>query len=63
MENLTALLQAVGVSDQEVLRGVKEDKEKMKFHLACNRFVLSSSFTSLTNTHSPHLSLIHSRMV
>jgi DNA primase large subunit len=42
VENLTALLQAVGVKDQEVLKGVKEDKEKMKFHLACNRFVLSS---------------------
>jgi DNA primase large subunit len=38
-ENLTALLQAVGVRDSEVLRGVKEDKEKMKFHLACNRYV------------------------
>ncbi|KAF4632280.1 hypothetical protein G7Y89_g5843 [Cudoniella acicularis] len=37
MENLTALLQAVGVKDQDVLRGVKEDKEKTKFHLACNR--------------------------
>ncbi|KAH7360279.1 eukaryotic and archaeal DNA primase, large subunit-domain-containing protein [Rhexocercosporidium sp. MPI-PUGE-AT-0058] len=36
-ENLTSLLQAVGVKDQEVLRGVKEDKEKMKYHLACNR--------------------------
>jgi DNA primase large subunit len=35
---LTALLQAVGVKDSEVLRGVKEDKEKMKFHLACNRY-------------------------
>ena len=42
VENLTALLQTVGVKDQEVLRGVKDDKEKMKFHLACNRFVLSS---------------------
>ncbi|TVY18277.1 putative DNA primase large subunit [Lachnellula arida] len=37
VDNLTALLQNVGVKDQEVLRGVKEDKEKMKFHLACNR--------------------------
>ncbi|KAK6582813.1 hypothetical protein PZA11_005221 [Diplocarpon coronariae] len=37
VENLTALLQAVGVKDQEVLRGVKEDKEKTKYHLACNR--------------------------
>ena len=39
VDNLTALLQNVGVKDQEVLRGVKEDKEKMKFHLACNRYV------------------------
>jgi DNA primase large subunit len=37
LENLTALLQAVGVSDRSVLQGVKEDKENQKFHLACNR--------------------------
>ncbi|KAK1760649.1 DNA primase large subunit [Echria macrotheca] len=37
MENLAALLQATGVSDRAVLQGVKEDKEKQKFHLACNR--------------------------
>jgi len=39
VENLVGLLNAVGVKDQEVIRGVKEDKEKMKFHLACNRSV------------------------
>ena len=39
MENLTGLLQQVGIRDSEVLRGVKEDKEKQKFHLACNRYV------------------------
>lgn len=38
-ENLVALLQKTGVQDRDVLRGVKEDKEKNKFHLACNRFV------------------------
>ncbi|KAH6667868.1 eukaryotic and archaeal DNA primase, large subunit-domain-containing protein [Halenospora varia] len=37
VDNLMGLLQAVGVRDQEVLRGVREDKEKTKFHLACNR--------------------------
>lgn len=37
VDNLTSLLQAVGVQDRDVLKGVKEDKEKMKFHLACNR--------------------------
>jgi DNA primase large subunit len=39
VENLTSLLQQTGVTDQSVLKGVKEDKEKQKFHLACNRFV------------------------
>lgn len=39
IDNLTALLQAVGVKDHDVLMGVKEDKEKQKFHLACNRYV------------------------
>ncbi|PQE18205.1 hypothetical protein CJF30_00009364 [Rutstroemia sp. NJR-2017a BBW] len=37
LDNLTSLLQTIGIKDQEVLRGVKEDKEKQKFHLACNR--------------------------
>jgi len=39
MENLAVQLQASGVTDPSVLRGVKEDKEKQKFHLACNRYV------------------------
>ncbi|KAG6035060.1 hypothetical protein E4U41_006267 [Claviceps citrina] len=37
MENLTALVQAMGVTDRSVLQGIKEDKEKQKFHMACNR--------------------------
>ncbi|KAB5550903.1 eukaryotic and archaeal DNA primase, large subunit-domain-containing protein [Coniochaeta sp. 2T2.1] len=37
MENLTALLQGMGVSDRSVLQGVKDDKENQKFHMACNR--------------------------
>jgi DNA primase large subunit len=50
VDNLTNLLQAVGVNDQTVLRGVKEDKEKMKFHLACNRYVERSK--TLPASHS-----------
>ncbi|UNI22525.1 4-nitrophenylphosphatase [Purpureocillium takamizusanense] len=37
MENLSTLVQAMGVTDQAVLRGVREDKEAQKFHMACNR--------------------------
>jgi DNA primase large subunit len=37
LENLTSLMQSMGVSDRGVLQGVKEDKENQKFHLACNR--------------------------
>ncbi|KAA8630630.1 hypothetical protein SMACR_08356 [Sordaria macrospora] len=38
MENLQTLLQqGMGVTDRGVLNGVKEDKEKQKFHMACNR--------------------------
>lgn len=37
LENLTALVQSMGVSDRGVLQGVKEDKDKQKFHMACNR--------------------------
>lgn len=41
MENLTALMQSMGVSDRAVLQGIKEDKDKQKFHMACNRYVFS----------------------
>ncbi|MCJ1414378.1 hypothetical protein MMC32_000704 [Xylographa parallela] len=37
VDNLTALLQTTGVNDREVLRGVTEDVEKKRFHIACNR--------------------------
>ncbi|KAL2132235.1 hypothetical protein VTI74DRAFT_4058 [Chaetomium olivicolor] len=37
MENLASLLRASGVNDPAVLKGVKEDKENQKFHMACNR--------------------------
>ena len=47
MENLAALLQATGVSDRAVLQGVKEDKDKQKFHLACNRYVLDPRLGSV----------------
>lgn len=43
VENLTALVQAMGVNDRSVLQGVKEDKEKQKFHMACNRYVTLSA--------------------
>jgi len=37
LDNLTTLLQTTGVNDRDVLRGVKEDVEKKRFHIACNR--------------------------
>ncbi|KAI1266684.1 DNA primase, large subunit [Xylariaceae sp. FL1019] len=37
LENLTSLLQGVGISDRSVLQGVKEDKDSQKYHMACNR--------------------------
>ncbi|KAI9155209.1 putative DNA primase large subunit [Paramyrothecium foliicola] len=37
LENLTALMQGMGVSDKGVMQGVKEDKDSQKFHMACNR--------------------------
>ena len=37
LDNLTTLLQQTGVNDRDVLRGVKEDVEKKRFHIACNR--------------------------
>ncbi|KAK0515505.1 hypothetical protein JMJ35_001539 [Cladonia borealis] len=37
IDNLTTLLQTTGVNDRDVLRGVKEDVEKKRYHIACNR--------------------------
>ncbi|KAH0351082.1 DNA primase large subunit, partial [Aureobasidium melanogenum] len=36
-DNLMGLLQATGVSDREVLKSVKEDVTKTRYHIACNR--------------------------
>ncbi|KAF4121836.1 DNA primase large subunit [Geosmithia morbida] len=37
MENLTALVQGMGVSDKAVIQGIKDDKDNVKFNMACNR--------------------------
>ncbi|PSN70204.1 DNA primase, large subunit [Corynespora cassiicola Philippines] len=36
-DNLTSLLQRTGITDREVLKGVKEDVAKQRYHVACNR--------------------------
>jgi DNA primase large subunit len=36
-DNLIALLQRVGVTDRDTLKGVKEDVTKQRYHVACNR--------------------------
>ncbi|KAK2798069.1 hypothetical protein FQN50_008981 [Emmonsiellopsis sp. PD_5] len=36
-DNLITLLQTTGVTDKEVLRGVREDVGKTRYHIACNR--------------------------
>ncbi|GAB1214843.1 hypothetical protein ATERTT37_004016 [Aspergillus terreus] len=36
-DNLIGLLQSTGVHDKDVLRGVREDVEKTRYHIACNR--------------------------
>lgn len=36
-DNLIALLQQTGVSDREVLKGVREDVGRQRYHVACNR--------------------------
>jgi len=36
-DNLTTLLQITGVDDGDVLKGVREDVDKKRFHIACNR--------------------------
>jgi DNA primase large subunit len=36
-DNLISLLQNMGVSDREVLKTVREDVGKQRYHVACNR--------------------------
>ncbi|KAF1992037.1 DNA primase, large subunit [Aulographum hederae CBS 113979] len=36
-DNLIPLLQGMGVQDQSVLKGVREDVGKQRYHIACNR--------------------------
>ncbi|KAI9777919.1 MAG: hypothetical protein M1839_008454 [Geoglossum umbratile] len=37
VDNLTSLLQATGVTDRDVLKEVREDVSRSRFHIACNR--------------------------
>jgi DNA primase large subunit len=37
LENLKELVQRMGVNDSSTIRGIQEDREKQKFHMACNR--------------------------
>ncbi|KAL2849166.1 eukaryotic and archaeal DNA primase, large subunit-domain-containing protein [Aspergillus pseudoustus] len=37
VDNLIGLLQSTGVNDRDILRGVREDVEKTRYHIACNR--------------------------
>ncbi|KAL9006452.1 MAG: hypothetical protein Q9188_000760 [Gyalolechia gomerana] len=37
IDNLTSLLQATGIDDRDVLRGVRDDTDKKRYHIACNR--------------------------
>ncbi|TKA56101.1 hypothetical protein B0A49_09915 [Cryomyces minteri] len=37
VDNLIQTLQATGVSDRDVLKGVREDVARMRYHIACNR--------------------------
>lgn len=36
-DNLVSLLQQSGISDREVLKGVREDVGRQRYHVACNR--------------------------
>jgi DNA primase large subunit len=37
VDNLVSLLASTGVSDKEVIKGVREDVTKQRYHVACNR--------------------------
>jgi DNA primase large subunit len=37
VDNLVGLLQSMGVADWDVIKGVREDVTKQRYHVACNR--------------------------
>lgn len=47
IDNLNDLLQTMGVNDRDVLRGVKEDVDKKRYHIACNRVFETTHKTEL----------------
>lgn len=52
-DNLITLLQSVGVSDRDLLRTVREDVGKQRYHIACNRVFESA--------HKPELKKVRPR--
>jgi DNA primase large subunit len=46
-DNLITLLQSVGVSDKDLLRTVREDVGKQRYHIACNRVFESAHKSEL----------------
>lgn len=51
-DNLIAMLQSVGVSDRDLLRGVREDVGKQRYHIACNRVFESAHKNELKKVRS-----------
>ncbi|GAB7358477.1 hypothetical protein MBLNU230_g2541t1 [Neophaeotheca triangularis] len=54
-DNLIALLQNVGVSDRELLKGVKEDVGKQRYHIACNRVFETTHKTQIKKVKDENL--------
>lgn len=48
MDNLSTLLQGMGVTDKAVVQGVKEDRDGRRYHMACNRYESYPSPLSLS---------------
>jgi hypothetical protein len=67
-DNLITLLQSVGVSDKDLLRTVREDVGKQRYHIACNRVFESAHKSELKKVcsdcdgfwpHQPLMTSVH----
>nr|POF02599.1 putative dna primase large subunit [Quercus suber] len=54
-DNLISLLQAVGLSDRDLLKTVREDVGKQRYHIACNRVFESAHKSELKKVKDENL--------
>ena len=57
-DNLISLLQTVGVNDRDLLKGVREDVGRQRYHIACNRVFEAAHKNEIKKVRRPHSSCL-----